>query len=190
MRIVGGSHRGRAILAPEDITTRPTSDRVRETLFNMLQHQPDLFDSAGLPPLTGKLVLDAFAGSGALSFEALSRGAAKAILFESDMRARRAIAANASALGLQDRIDLRGNDACRPGPASQPADVIFLDPPYRSDLAEQCLSGLQRSGWIQAGSLIIVEGPGKPAWTPPRGYDLVTARRQGPAALYFLRPVP
>lgn len=189
MRIVGGSHRGRAILAPEDTTTRPTSDRVRETLFNILQHQPDLFDSAGRPPLAGKLVLDAFAGSGALSFEALSRGAAQAILFESDMRARKVIAANASALGLQDRIDLRGNDACRPGPASQPADVIFLDPPYRSDLTEQCLAALRRGGWLQAASLIIVEGAAKGSWTPPPGYDLITSRRQGPATLHFLRPV-
>ena len=115
MRIVGGTHRGRPIAAPPSRDTRPTIDRVRESLFNMLAHSPALLTESGQPRLADGIVIDAFAGSGALAFEALSRGARHAYLFEIDPAARRVILRNASELGFGSRTTLRGMDACQPG---------------------------------------------------------------------------
>src|SRR3546814_126975 len=149
MRIVGGSHRGRAISAPPGDDTRPTSDRVRETLFNMLLHSPALLNREGHTRLEGGIVLDPFAGSGALSFEALSRGASHAYLFEIDALARRTILSNAAELKLADRITMRSADARQPGAPTAQADLIFLDPPYRSGLGSQALTGMDAHGWLK-----------------------------------------
>lgn len=189
MRIVGGSHRGRALQAPPEQTTRPTTDRVREALFNILLHSPRLLGAAGRPLLEGGVVLDAFAGTGALSFEALSRGAAHAHLFEIDAAARRCILRNAADLGLAERITLHAADASRPGRcvAAMPADIVLLDPPYRSGLAVPALQALEREGWLKPQALAIIESDAKGDLALPPDFDLLDERRHGPARLSFLR---
>jgi len=190
MRIVGGSHRGRPLIAPPDRTTRPTTDRVREALFNMLLHSPSLLTDEGKTRLEGGIVLDPFAGSGALSFEALSRGALHAYLFEVDPQARRAILRNASDLGFIDRITLRGADALHPGKPVAPASLVFLDPPYRSGLGTQVLAALDREGWLQRDALVMVETDAKGSFAIPPGFALLEERQQGPARLTFLLKQP
>ncbi|MBP7065057.1 16S rRNA (guanine(966)-N(2))-methyltransferase RsmD [Ferrovibrio sp.] len=189
MRIVGGSHRGRALHAPPEQTTRPTTDRVRESLFNILLHSPRMPGDDGRPLLEGGIVLDAFAGSGALSFEALSRGARHAHLFEIDAAARRCILRNAAELGLAERITLRATDASRPGrcAADMAADIVLLDPPYRSGLAVPVLQALEREGWLKPQALAIIESDARGSLALPPGFELVDERRQGPARLSFLR---
>lgn len=190
MRIVGGSHRGRPILAPEDRTTRPTIDRVRESLFNMLLHSPSLMTDAGKSRLEGGVVLDPFAGSGALSFEALSRGAHHAYLFELDPAARRVILQNARELDMADRVTLRGADSTHPGPAAAQeqhmADLVLMDPPYRSGLGTQALTALDREGWLKPDALVMVETDAKGSFAIPPGFVLLEERQQGPARLTFL----
>lgn len=188
MRIVGGSHRGRPLAAPPERTTRPTTDRVRESLFNILAHAPALLDAEGNSPVDGGTVLDAFAGSGALSFEALSRGAARAFLFESDAEARRVILRNAQTLKLDGQITLRGSDVLNPGPALAAADLIFLDPPYRTDLGSRALLALNQAGWLKPNALAVVESAKDEAPFPAlEGFALIDTRQQGPARLTFLR---
>lgn len=186
MRIVGGTHRGRPIAAPPDRTTRPTTDRVRESLFNMLLHSPRLMHEDGKSRLQGGIVLDPFAGSGALSFEALSRGAQHACLFEIDPAARRCIQRNAETLGLADRITLRSGDALHPGPAPAPADLVLMDPPYRSGIGAPVLTALAQNGWLKPDALVIVETDAKGSFAMPPGFVLLEERRQGPARLTFL----
>lgn len=186
MRIVGGTHRGRPIAAPPDQTTRPTTDRVRESLFNMLLHSPRLMTDAGKSRLEGGIVLDPFAGSGALSFEALSRGAHHACLFEIDQAARRCILRNAETLGLADRITLRGADALHPGPAPAPADLVLMDPPYRSGIGTQVLTAFTQNGWLKPDALVMVETDAKGSFAIPPGFALLEERQQGPARLTFL----
>lgn len=188
MRIVGGSHRGRPLAAPPDRNTRPTTDRVRESLFNILAHAPALLDGAGNSRIEAAVVIDAFAGSGALAFEALSRGARQAILFETDAAARRVIQANAKALHLEDRITLQGRDVLAPGPApTVPAGVVFLDPPWRTDLGARALHTLATAGWLTPGALAIVESArDEPEIEAPQGFTLLDSRQQGPARLTFL----
>jgi 16S rRNA (guanine966-N2)-methyltransferase len=186
MRIVGGSHRGRPIIAPPDRTTRPTIDRVRESLFNMLLHSPSLLTDAGKTRLEGGIVLDPFAGSGALSFEALSRGAHHAYLFEIDPAARRTILRNANDLDMAGRITLRGADALHPGPAPAPADLVLMDPPYRSGIGTQVLTALDLAGWLKPDALVMVETDAKGSFAIPPGFALLEERQQGPARLTFL----
>lgn len=186
MRIVGGSHRGRPIIAPPDRNTRPTIDRVRESLFNMLLHSPSLMTDAGKNRLEGGVVLDPFAGSGALSFEALSRGAHHAYLFELDPAARRVILQNARDLDMAERITLRGADCTKPGPAPAPADLVLMDPPYRSGLGTQALAALDREGWLKPDALVMVETDAKGSFAIPPGFELLEERQQGPARLTFL----
>lgn len=186
MRIVGGSHRGRPILAPPSRDTRPTIDRVRESLFNMLLHSPVLLGGDSRPRVDGGIVIDAFAGSGALAFEALSRGAQHAYLFETDAVARRVILRNASELGFGSQITLRGNDACQPGKPSAAADLVFLDPPYRSDLGSRALVALEQNGWLKPDALVVVETDAKGSFPAPAGFRILEERPQGPAKLTFL----
>lgn len=186
MRIVGGSHRGRPIIAPPDRNTRPTTDRVRESLFNMLLHSPSLMTDEGKSRLEGGVVLDPFAGSGALSFEALSRGAQHAYLFELGPAARRVILQNARDLDMAMRLTLRSADCTKPGPAPAPADLVLMDPPYRSDLGAQALIALDRAGWLKPDALVVVETDAKDAFASPPGFVLLEERQQGPARLTFL----
>jgi len=178
MRIVAGRWRGRRIEAPAAAATRPTADRVRQALFDMLAHAP----WAG--PWPPARVLDAFAGSGALGLEALSRGAGEAIFFETDRAARATLRANIAALGASGQCSLFAADVTRPTPRAPPGgcDLLLLDPPYRQGLVERALASLEAGGWIGPGALIIAEtAADEPPPVPPD--RLLQQRRHGAALL-------
>lgn len=152
MRIVAGSLHGRRIAAPPGDLIRPTSGRLRESLFNILAHAP------WGEPIAGALVLDAFAGTGALGLEALSRGAASVSFFEQNARVRAILAANIAACGAAGLARIVGTDATHPPAALGPgASLVFLDPPYGEGLAVRAFAALKAAGWIATGALIVVE---------------------------------
>lgn len=184
MRIVAGKYRGKALTAPEGSATRPTSDRARESIFNILEH------AAWSPGLGGARVLDLFAGSGALGLEALSRGAAFALFVETDEAARGAIRDNIEALGLFGETRIQRRDAADLGPmpaSAGPAfDLVFLDPPYAKGLGERALDQLTAHGWLNPGAAIVFErGVGEPV-APLDGFDAVDERTYGAARVLFL----
>jgi 16S rRNA (guanine966-N2)-methyltransferase len=180
MRIVAGAFRGKVLAAPPGSATRPTADRVRQALFDMLWHAP----WAGRGSIEDARVLDVFAGTGALGLEALSRGAAHAIFVESDPAALAALRANIAACRVADRCTIEARDvlALRPGPA---CDLVFLDPPYGRDLVKLALSTLAAAGRLDPAALIVAElGRGDP--TPAFG-EVLAERAHGAARLVFLR---
>lgn len=154
MRIIGGTFSGRRLASPKGRDTRPTADRTRESLFNILSARDDL-------ELDGARVIDLFAGSGALGFEALSRGAAGALFVETDAAARGAIRDNIEALGLfgATRIHRRSATSLgrKPASAGPPFTLAFLDPPYGKDLCTPTLAGLRDGGWLAEGAVIVIE---------------------------------
>ncbi|HEX3994515.1 MAG TPA: 16S rRNA (guanine(966)-N(2))-methyltransferase RsmD [Acetobacteraceae bacterium] len=152
MRIVAGAWRGRRLIAPSGTATRPTADRVRQALFDMLMHAA----WAGRAVIEGALVLDVFAGTGALGLEALSRGAAHAWFVESARPAQVALRANIGACGAGDRCEVLPIDALSV-PAGERAGVVFLDPPYGQDLVARALARLRAVGRVGPGSLIVAE---------------------------------
>jgi 16S rRNA (guanine966-N2)-methyltransferase len=187
MRIVAGTFRGRAVVAPKGQSTRPTADRTRQALFNVLEH------AAWAPALDGRRVLDLFAGSGALGLEAISRGAACCLFLDRNAAAREAILANVGALGLADRIRIERRDAVtlgiRTSADGAPFDLAFLDPPYGQGLGEAALARLAAGAWLAAGSLVVLErGAAEPASTPD-GFRLLDERTWGAARVSFLSPV-
>jgi len=184
MRIVGGKHRGRRIAAPPGDTVRPTSERAREALFNILAH--GRFATA--PVFEDARVLDVFAGTGAFGLEALSRGARFATFIEKDRQARDALAANIKTLGEAGRTRLLAADATAPPRADGPYDLIFVDPPYRSGLAAPALEALSRTGWIAADALVVLELAARVGFEPPEGFTPLEERRYGAGRLVFLRP--
>ena len=179
MRIVAGRHRGRRLEAPPGRIARPTADRVRQALFDILAHT-DLVD------LDGADVVDAFAGSGALGLEALSRGAARAVFIELSAASLGAIYANIKTLGVEAETKVVRADAARPGPAPFASTLAFLDPPYHSDLAGPCLTALAAQGWLAADALAVVEIAADEDFAPPAGFAAVDERRHGAAKLIFL----
>lgn len=186
MRIVGGELRGRPLKAPPGQGTRPTSDRAREALFNILEHAPW---SAGL---AGRRVLDLFAGSGALGFEALSRGATFALFVETNEAARGAIRDNIDTLGLFGVTRVHRRDATdlgvKPAGVGSPFDLVFLDPPYGKGLGEAALPRLAEGAWIARAALIVFEhGAEEQPDTP--GFEQLDRRIYGAAAISFLRPL-
>ncbi len=185
MRIVAGTFRGRPLVAPKGHLTRPTADRARQAIFNILEH------AAWAPELDGARVIDLFAGSGALGIEALSRGAAFCRFVERAEPARAAIRANLAALGLDEHARIDNRDAAKlPPPTSAdgpPYDVAFLDPPYGEGFGEAALSRLADGCWLAPGALAVLErGAGDPAVTPP-GLELIDARQWGKARVSFFR---
>lgn len=185
MRIVGGQFKGRAIAAPAGRDTRPTGDRAREAVFNILAHAPW---SAGVE---GRRVLDLFAGSGALGLEAMSRGAVFALFVETDAAARGTIRDNIEALGLFGTTRIHRRDATdlgvKPAGVGEPFDLVFLDPPYGKGLGERALSRLREGGWISAEALIVFEcGAEETPATP--GFEVLDTRDYGAAKVLFLRP--
>jgi 16S rRNA (guanine966-N2)-methyltransferase len=185
MRIVGGKNRGRRIAAPPGSAVRPTSERAREALFNILAH--GRFGAA--PVCEDARVLDVFAGTGAFGLEALSRGARFASFIERDRQARDVLAANIKALGETGRTRLLAADATAPPRADGPYDLVFLDPPYRSGLAAPALEALSRAGWLAADALIVVELAARGDFETPDGFLLLEERRYGAGRLVFLRAV-
>ena len=184
MRIVGGRHRGRRLLAPPGDTVRPTSDRARQALFNILSHGRL---AAGGVPFAGAAVLDAFAGTGALGLEALSRGAAEAVFIERDLEAIAVLRRNVAALGESAHAEIVPGDAARPPRAGLQCTVAFVDPPYRSGLAAPALEALDRADWLAPDALAIVELGAREQLTPPAGFALLDERVYGAARLVFLR---
>src|SRR5690348_6180957 len=153
LRIVGGVHRGRRLVVPPGDAVRPTSDRAREALFNILSHGN--FAAGGLP-FAGRPVLDAFAGTGALGLEALSRGASAAAFIESDRAALAVLRRNIATLGEEDRASIVTGDATRPPRVLFACAVAFLDPPYHSGLAAPALAALAAAGWLGQDALAVV----------------------------------
>ena len=186
MRIVAGKHRGRRIAAPEGHDVRPTSDRARESLFNILQHGN--FTSDGTSPLVAAHVLDVFAGSGALGLEALSRGAADLTCIENGAAARAALRANVKALGEAARVTVVQADATKPPTAAgPPCRLVLMDPPYRSGLAAPALAALAERGWLAEGAICVVEISAAESLEAPAGFTPLDERRYGKAKLVFLR---
>ncbi|HET6184518.1 MAG TPA: 16S rRNA (guanine(966)-N(2))-methyltransferase RsmD [Acetobacteraceae bacterium] len=180
MRIVGGAWRGRRLVAPPGAATRPTADRVRQALFDMLLHAP----WGGWALIEGATVLDAFAGSGALGLEALSRGAARAAFIERDPAALRALRANIAGCGAGRASTVIASDAFRPPSAPGPCAVVFLDPPYAVP-AGPALAALAAAGWIAPGTLIVAE-TAREAASPAPGPALAE-RAHGAAKLTIWR---
>jgi 16S rRNA (guanine966-N2)-methyltransferase len=185
IKIIGGKHRGRSIATPEGQTTRPTANRAREGLFNILMHASWTKD--GTSPLIDARVLDAFAGSGALGLEALSRGAAHATFLDSDAGAIKLIGDNIRKLGEAGAAKVIRADATRPPPGREPCDLAFFDPPYRSDLGAPALTALADAGWLGPGAIATVElANTEDLVTPPR-FEAIDERRYGAAKIVILR---
>lgn len=183
MRIVAGTFRGRALAAPDDGHIRPTSDRVREAMFNILAHGIDGFD------LTGVRVLDLFAGTGALGLEALSRGAAFCLFVEEAIPARGLIRRNIEALGLTGVTKIYRRDATDLGPAN-PRDtfgLVLADPPYGKGLGEAALAAAAAGGWLEPGAIAVLEERAGVAIAWPAGFTLLDQRRWGDTAGTFAR---
>ena len=185
MRIVSGEFRGKALLAPKGQATRPTSDRARQAVFNILEH------AAWGPELRDARVIDLFAGSGALGFEALSRGAAFCLFVETDEAARGAIRENVDALHLFGKTRVHRRDATslgvRPGADGPAFDIAFLDPPYAKGLGEVALAKLAEGGWLKPGAVIVFErGAGEAAFSVD-GFEALDARDYGAARVHVLR---
>lgn len=183
MRIVGGRHRGRRLSVPPGDAVRPTSDRAREALFNILSH--GRLAETGLP-FADAVVLDAFAGTGALGLEALSRGASEAAFIENGRDALAALRRNIDALGEDDRAQIVRGDATRPPLAPFQGAVAFLDAPYGSGLAVTALSALAAARWLLPAALAVVEISAEEELDPPEGFALVDTRVYGAARLVFL----
>lgn len=190
MRIVAGRLRGRPLVAPQGAGTRPTGDRARETLFNMLAHGG--YAPPGRPPAPqGMRVLDLFAGSGALGLEALSRGAARAVFVEQDAAARAALRRNIEALDLTGATQVLRRDAADLGPLPAPVggrfDLVLLDPPYRQGLAEGALASARAGGWLAPDAVAVAEIAADEPAPEPAGFALLETRRAGIAQLAFYR---
>jgi len=178
MRIVAGQWRGRALSTPPGTTTRPTADRVRQALFDMLLHAP----WAGRDAVVGATVLDAFAGTGALGLEALSRGAAHAHFLERDRAALAALRANVATLKAPATV--HAADAKRP-PPGKPCSLVFLDPPYGQGLIERVLPALAQAGWLAPAALIVAETARDEPLALPA--ESLAARPHGAARVTILR---
>ena len=182
MRIVGGSLRGRRLRAPAGKRVRPTGERVREALFDILIH-------GGMPtPLESARVVDLFAGTGALGLEALSRGAAHLTAVESEADVRGVLRANIEALGCAGRATVVVADATRLPPASGPCDLALLDPPYRAGLAAPALTALVDGGWLADAATVVVEHAVDDPFEPPATLAVRDCRRYGRTGLTFLSP--
>jgi 16S rRNA (guanine966-N2)-methyltransferase len=182
MRIVGGRFRGRALAGPSTGDIRPTSDRLREALFNVLAHGYG-------DPVPGARVLDLFAGTGALGLEALSRGAAHAVFVDEGAAARGLIRENVEALGLGGATRIFRRDATRMGAMGpgEPFDVVFCDPPYRRSLAAPALAASASGGWLAPGALVLVEESADALFAPADPFKELERRRYGDSEVVFAR---
>lgn len=184
MRIVGGIHRGRTLFSPQGRDTRPTSDRARQAIFNILHHggwHGGILEEAA--------VLDAFAGTGALGLEALSQGARHAAFIERDPATAALCQKNIDALGKTERARVFTFDAAAPIARPlyiEPRTLVFLDPPYGKNLGAQALAGLAQKGWLKAGAACVLEMSKKQPETLPAGFALKDERTYGLARVLFL----
>lgn len=181
MRIVSGRFKGRGLTAPRTQAVRPTSDRLRETIFNVLAH-------AYGDPVTGARVLDLFAGTGALGLEALSRGAAYALFVDDSAEGRGLVKANIDLLGVAGITKVFRRDATKLGPAhpNAPFSLVFCDPPYGKGLAPPALAAALKGGWLATGALVLVEEGVGAEVPPPDGFSVVELREYGDTRLHVL----
>ena len=182
MRIVAGEFRGRALATPAGRDIRPTADRLRQTLFDILAHAHD--DAA-----QGARVLDLFAGTGALGMEALSRGATYALFVEEGVEARGLIRRNVEALGLTGRTRIFRRDATALGPAGTvaPFDLVFADPPYGAGLGERALASALAGNWLAPGALCVLEEAAEADVKPVTGLERLEARIVAGSQIVFYR---
>ncbi len=171
MRVVGGRLKGRNLASPLSREIRPTADRLRESLFNILVHAYD-------DPIQGARVLDLFAGTGALGIEAISRGAAFALFVDNGTEARALLRNNVEALGLGGATKVFRRDATSLGMAHpvEPFSLVFLDPPYRMNLAEKALTSLRDGGWLTPAALLVVEEAKAADFAAPDGFQELERR--------------
>ena len=183
MRIVGGRLGGRTLAGPKSQAIRPTSDRLRESLFNILAHGHG-------DPVTGARVLDLFAGTGALGLEAMSRGARFALFIDDGAEARALMRQNVEALGLGGVTRIFRRDATKLGAAHpvEPFSLAFLDPPYWHGLAERALASLRAGGWLTPDALVIVEEAADAAFKVPEGFAEIDRRRYDDTEFTFVAP--
>jgi 16S rRNA (guanine966-N2)-methyltransferase len=183
MRIVAGKFRGARIDAPKGLDTRPTSDKVRQALFNVLEHGAPNVD------FEGARVLDLFAGSGALGLEALSRGARFCLFVEDGADARAAIRRNVEALHLTGTTKIWRRDATKLGDAGtmQPFDLVFLDPPYGKGLGEKALQSAALGGWIKQGAVAVLEERADVDVALTQGLETIDTRVYGDTKLIVMR---
>src|SRR6185503_454233 len=184
MRIVGGRLRGRALAAPKSQGIRPTADRLRESLFNILMH-------AYADPISGARVLDLFAGTGALGLEAISRGAAFALFVDDGAEARALLRQNVESLSLAAVTRIFRRDATRLGPAHplEPFGLAFLDPPYGKGLAEKALTSARDGGWLKPHALVVVEEAADAGFAAPQGFEELERRTYDDTEFVFLQLV-
>ncbi len=185
MRIVGGEFRGRTLKSPSSQAIRPTSDKLRESVFNILAH-------AYGDPVAGARVLDLFAGTGALGLEAMSRGAKFALFVDEGAEARALIRANVEQLALTGATKIFRRDAARLGAigAIAPFDLVFCDPPYGKGLAEKALASAREGGWLSPDTLAVVEEAAKARFKAPEGFAELERRTYGDSEIVILRLAP
>jgi 16S rRNA (guanine966-N2)-methyltransferase len=183
MRIVAGRFRRRAIASPKDEVVRPTSDRVRESLFNVLEHGIEGFS------LSGARVLDLFAGTGALGLEALSRGAAFCLFVDEGVAARALIRTNIELFQLTGATRIFRRDATHMGPAGTvaPFALAFLDPPYGKGLGERALTSLGDGGWLLPGAVAVLEERVNAEIVLPRDFTEIDRRIYGDTQVLLAR---
>ena len=181
MRVVGGSLRGRTLVTPSSSAIRPTSDRTRESVFNVLAHARE-------GGLAGARVLDLFAGTGALGIEALSRGASACLFVEDAAEARGIIRDNIEAFGLTGIAKIFRRDATNLGDVGtmQPYDIVFADPPYAKQLGEKAIASALSGGWLNPGARIVVEESASAPFEVPQGFALADERTYGETLIRFL----
>ena len=182
MRVVAGRLKGRSLASPSSRDIRPTADRLRESVFNILMHAYD-------DPIQDARVLDLFAGTGALGIEAVSRGAKFALFVDNGAEARALLRNNVEALGLGGVTRIFRRDATHLGPAHpvEPFSLVFLDPPYGKGLGEKALAPLQEGGWLAPGALLIVEEAKAAAFVTPEGFEELERRAYDDTEFVFLR---
>ena len=184
MRVVGGRLKGRNLASPSSREIRPTADRLRESLFNILIHAYD-------DPIANARVLDLFAGTGALGIEAISRGAKFALFVDNGAEARALLRNNIEALGLGGVTKVFRRDATHLGAAHpvEPFSLVFIDPPYRMKLAEEALISLREGGWLTPNALLLVEEAKAAEFTAPEGFQELERRVYDDTEFVFLRGV-
>lgn len=184
MRIVGGRLKGKTLNTPKDNAVRPTSDRVRESLFNILAHGIDNFS------LEDAYICDLFAGTGALGIEALSRGGRWALFVDNSSASRGLIRDNTMTLGLNGISKISRQDATDIGPRSKRSpqfDLVFADPPYEKSLGEKALFSLHKHGWLKPNSIIILEESKRAEIEMPDCFDIIDERKYGDTVIIIAR---
>jgi 16S rRNA (guanine966-N2)-methyltransferase len=189
LRVTGGIYGGRRLVTPDDARVRPTSDRTRQAIFNMLRHK----DFGIGFSLEGAAVLDLFAGTGALGIEALSHGARWCLLVDDSADSRALQRENVEGLGLTGATRIWRRDATDLGPigpsAGGPFDLVFLDPPYRREMIPKALQSLKDGGWLKDKALIVAESDASETFDTP-GFTLLDERDYGETRVRFLTSTP